>query len=122
MPKIEPEPVSKIAEDKWHEYMAARKAAQWEHERQKEDLLAKNALAIAEIREQQKAHKQKAYANLAQYGPELVAIARILLPKQHSKELAEARRELPKTPKLSCGRFKDWLRQRSPWLADTVMI
>ncbi len=118
MPKIEPEPVSKIAEEKWHEYMDARKAAQREHERQKEELLAQNALAIAEVREQQKAHKQSAYANLAQYGPELVGIARILLPKQHRKELAEARKELPKLPKLACGRFKDWLRQRSPWLAD----
>ena len=83
-----------------------------------EELLAQNALAIAEVREQQKAHKQSAYANLAQYGPELVGIARILLPKQHRKELAEARKELPKLPKLACGRFKDWLRQRSPWLAD----
>lgn len=118
MPKIEPEPVSRIAEDKWHEYMAARKADQKEHERQKEELLAKNALAIAEVREQQKAHKQSAYANLAKYGPELVGIARILLPKQHSKEMAKARKELPKLPKLACGRFKDWLSQRSPWLAD----
>ncbi len=118
MPKIEPEPVSKIAEDKWHEYMDARKAAQREHERQKEELLAQNALAIAEIREQQKAHKQRAYANLSKYGPELVGIARILLPKQHKKELVEARKELPKMPKLACGRFKDWLRQRNPWLAD----
>ncbi len=118
MPKIEPEPVSKIAEDKWHEYMDARKAAQREHERQKEELLAQNALAIAEVKARQKVHKQSAYANLAQYGPELVGIARLLLPKQHRQELAEARKALPKMPKLACGRFKDWLRQRNPWLAD----
>ncbi len=118
MPKIEPEPVSKIAEDKWHEYMDARIAAQREHERQKEELLAQNALAIAEVKARQKVHKQSAYANLAQYGPELVGIARLLLPKQHRQELAEARKALPKMPKLACGRFKDWLRQRNPWLAD----
>mgnify|MGYP005972132603 CR=1 FL=1 len=118
MPKIEPEPVSKIAEDKWHEYMDVRKANQREHERQKEELLAQNALAIAEVKARQKAHRQSAYANLAQYGPELVGIARLLLPKQHSQEVAKARKELPKVPKLACGRFKDWLRQRNPWLAD----
>lgn len=118
MSQIEPEPVSKIAEDKWHEYMDARKAAKMEHKRRREDLLAKNALAIAEVKIRQKAHKQSAYANLAQYGPELVGIARLLLPKQHSQELAKARKELHKMPKLACGRFKDWLRQRNSWLAD----
>ena len=30
----------------------------------------------------------------------------------------DQRRKLAKMPKMACGRFKDWLRQRSPWLAD----
>ena len=40
-------------EDKWHENIAAQR----EHGRQKEELLAKNALAIAEVKSRQKAHK-----------------------------------------------------------------
>ena len=30
----------------------------------------------------------------------------------------DERRKLAKMPKMACGRFKDWLRQKNPWLAD----
>lgn len=118
MPQIKPEPLSSIAEAQWHEYVNARKAAQEAHKKEKEEFQKNNELVLTEVRARQKAHRETAFANLAQYGPEFVGIARILLPKQHREEMAKARKELPKTPKLACGRFKDWLRQRSPWLAD----
>ena len=118
MPKIEPEPLSKIAEKQWHEYMGFRKAAQKEQKRQNAALRRKNELVIAEFRAQRKAHRERAFSSLAQYGPEFVGMARYFLPIQQSRELAATRKELPKMPKQPCGRFKDWLRQRSPWLAD----
>lgn len=118
MPKIEPEPLSKIAEKQWYEYMGVRKAAQEEQKRQNMALRRKNALIIAEFKAQQKAHRARVFSSLAQYGPEFVGMAKYFLPIQQSRELAAARKELPRMPKQNCGRFKDWLRQRSPWLAD----
>ncbi len=118
MPKIAPEPLSKIAEKQWHEYMSLRKVAQEEQKRQNAALRRKNELVIAEFKAQQKAHRARAFSSLAQYGPEFVRMAKYLLPIQQSRELAATRKELPKMPKQTCGRFKDWLCQRSPWLAD----
>lgn len=118
MPKIEPEPLSKIAEKQWYEYMGVRKAAQEEQKRQNMALRRKNALVIAEFKAQQKAHRERVFSSLAQYGPEFVGMAKYFLPIQQSRELAATRKELPRMPKQNCGRFKDWLRQRNPWLAD----
>ena len=49
MLKIEPEPLSKIAEAQWHEYTNARKTAQDAHKMEKEELQKSNEIALAEI-------------------------------------------------------------------------
>ncbi|MBD5417403.1 MAG: relaxase/mobilization nuclease domain-containing protein, partial [Desulfovibrio sp.] len=118
IPKIEPEPVSRIAEDQWREYRKARliEAERWKV--QKAEFLKQNAAEIAVFKAKQKERRKQAYANLALHGEEFVSIAKFFLPFQQSQELMDQRRKLAKMPKMACGRFKDWLRQRSPWLAD----
>ena len=118
MPKIEPEPVSKIAEDQWREYRKARLIEAQRRKLQKAELLKQNTAEIALFKAQQKEKREWAYANLAKHGEEFVGIAKFFLPFQQSQELMDRRRKLAKMPKGACGRFKDWLRQRSPWLAD----
>ena len=118
MPKIEPEPVSKIAEAQWREYRKNRLIEAERRKLQKAELLKRNEAEIAVFKAQQKDKREQAYANLARYGEEFVGIAKFFLPFQQSQELMAERRKLAKMPERACVRFKDWLRQRSPWLAD----
>ena len=118
IPKIEPEPVSRIAEDQWKEYRKARLIEAERRKVQKAELLKQNAAEIAVFKAQQKEKRERAYTTLAPHGEEFVSIAKFFLPFQQSQELMDARQKLAKMPKMACGRFKDWLRQRSPWLAD----
>lgn len=73
---------------------------------------------IAVFKQKQKEKCERAYANLARHGEEFAVIAKFFLPFQQSQELMDERRKLAKMPKMVCGRFKDWLRQKNPWLAD----
>ena len=118
MPQIVPEPVSKIAEDQWREFRKTKLIEAGRRKLQKAELLKRNEAEIAVFKAQQKDRREQAYANLARYGEEFVGIAKFFLPFQQSQELMDERRKLTQMPKMACGRFKDWLRQRSPWLAD----
>lgn len=118
MPKIEPEPVSKIAENQWREFRKTRLIEAERRKSQKAELLKRNESEIAVFKAQQKERGERAYSHLAKYGEEFVGIAKFFLPFQQSQELMDERRKLAKMPKMSCSRFKDWLRQRSPWLGD----
>ena len=118
IPKIEPEPVSRIAEDQWREYRKARLIVPERRKVQKAELLKQNAAEIAVFKAQQKEKRERAYTTLAPHGEEFVSIAKFFLAFQQSQELMDERRKLAKMPKMVCGRFKDWLRERHPWLAD----
>ena len=118
MPQIVPEPVSKIAEDQWREFRKTKLIEAGRRKLQKAELLKQNAADIAVFKAQQKEKRERAYAYLARHGEEFVGIAKFFLPFQQSQELMDERRKLTQMPKMACGRFKDWLRQRSPWLAD----
>ena len=118
MPKIEPEPVTVIAEEQWWEYRKIRLAEIEARKSQKAEILKQNEVEIAAFRQKQKERRERAYANLSRHGEEFVGIAKFFLPFQQSQELMDERRKLAKMPKAACGRFKDWLRQKNPWLAD----
>ena len=118
MPKIEPEPVSKIAEEEWREYRKIRLAEIEARKSQKAEILKHNEAEIAVFKRNQKEKRERAYANLARHGEEFVGIAKFFLPFQQSQELMDEHRKLAKIPKMAFGRFKDWLRQKNPWLAD----
>lgn len=118
MSQIEPEPVSKIAEDQWREYRETRLIEARRRKLQKAQLQKQNAAEIAVFKAHQKEKRERAYANLAVYGEEFVGIAKFFLPFQQSQELMDWRRKLGKIPEMACGRFKDWVRHRSPWLTD----
>ena len=118
MPKIEPEPVTVIAEEQWREYRKIRLAEIEARKSQQAEIHKQNEAEIAAFKKNQKEKRERAYANLARYGEEFVGIAKFFLPFQQSQELMDEHRKLDKMPKMSCGRFKDWLRQKNPWLAD----
>ncbi|MBD5417612.1 MAG: relaxase/mobilization nuclease domain-containing protein, partial [Desulfovibrio sp.] len=118
MTKIEPEPVSRIAEDQWREYRKTRLIDAERRKVQKAELLKQNAAEIAVFKAQQKEKRERAYTILAPHGEEFVSIAKFFLPCQQSQELMDERRKLAKMPKMACCRFKDWVRERHPWLAD----
>ena len=118
MPKIEPEPVTVIAEEQWRDYRKIRHAEIEAHKLQRAEILKQNEAEIGAFKRNQKEKRERAYANLAKHGEEFVSIAKFFMPFQQSQELMAMRRKLVKMPKMACGRFKDWLRLRSPWLAD----
>ena len=118
MPKIEPEPISKIVEDQWREYRKTQRIEAARRKVQKAQLLKQNAAEIAVFKAKQKDKREQAYTIVALHGEKFVGIAKFFLPFLQSQELMDERRKLAKMPKMACGRFKDWLRQKNPWLAD----
>ncbi len=120
--KIDPEPLTHVAQKSWREYMGLRKSAIAERRQKREKIKQQREAAMREVLKKQLAHREMAYKGIAQFGWSVLNIGRSFLKRQQIQERAEARKNLPKMPKNGFKRFKDWLGERNPRLADAWRI
>jgi hypothetical protein len=112
--KIEPEPVSQICVEQWLEYRQVREDEANEHR------IARKRIAesVRQIRARQRQQRRESYAALAPRGLHLLNIARHFLKEQQQADREQLQADLPLSKRRPMKRFKQWLGQRSPRLAQ----